>query len=90
MDALRRGFLARHRAVTLVGVGRTLKEWESRLAASGLRVRAIESGRPGREGAREVLPPVVLVFGTDPARARWRGALLASGMRELRDFVFVA
>src|SRR5439155_21093283 len=37
MDALRSGFLARGRAVTLVGVGRTLREWEARTAATDVR-----------------------------------------------------
>ena len=90
LDALRRGFLARRRAVTLVGVGRTLQEWESRLAATGIRVQPIEAARPRPEVMRALLPCSVLVFGAVPARSRWREALLGVGMRELRDFVFVA
>ena len=90
MDALRSGFLARGRAVTLVGVGRTLREWEGRIAATDIRVRAIEAGRPRPDVIRSLRPRAVMVFGAAPARARWREALLARGLVELRDFVFVA
>jgi glycosyltransferase involved in cell wall biosynthesis len=90
IDALRRGFLARSRAVTLVGVGRTLEEWSSRLAALGIRVRAVEAARPRPDVVRGLAARLVLVFGAVPARSRWRRALLASGLVELRDFVFVA
>ena len=89
-EALRTGFLARRRAATLVGVGRTLAEWNARLASTGIRVHAIEAARPGRETIRALRPPVVFVFGAAPARARWRAALVASGLLELSDFVFIA
>lgn len=89
-DALQHGFLARRRAVTLVGVGRTLREWQSRLEEAGMHVTAIEAGRP-RPGILPALRPrTVLVFGVAPARERWRGALQAFGMREMRDFVFAS
>jgi glycosyltransferase involved in cell wall biosynthesis len=90
MDALRRGFLARRRAATLVGVGRTLREWHARLAANGIRVQAIEAARPGADVMKAIGPRAVLVFGAVPARARWREAMIRGGMSELRDFVFVA
>ena len=90
MEALARGFLARRRALTLVAVGRTLREWQSRLEAGGMRVRTIEAGRPGPKDTPSILPPAVLVFGAAPARDRWRRALTASGMVEMRDFVFTA
>jgi glycosyltransferase involved in cell wall biosynthesis len=89
-EALRTGFLARRRAATLVGVGRTLAEWRTRLAATGIRVHAIEAARPGREVMRALEPPAVFVFGAAPARTRWRIALEASSLLELRDFVFIA
>lgn len=90
MDALKGAFLEAPGTVHLVGVGRSLREWEARLAAHGVRVRAVEAGRPREELARSLGPRTLLVFGALPARTRWREALLASGMRELRDFVFVA
>jgi glycosyltransferase involved in cell wall biosynthesis len=34
--------------------------------------------------------PIVLVFGTEPARRRWRESLTGRGLVEGRDFVFVA
>jgi glycosyltransferase involved in cell wall biosynthesis len=90
LDALRTGFLARRRTASLVGVGRTLQEWNSRLAATGIAVKAIEAARPRPEVLRALLPGTVLVFGAAPARARWRDALLGLGLLELRDFVFIA
>ena len=90
LDALRRGFLARRRTVTLVGVGRTLAEWESRLVACGIRVRTVEAARPSAALTRAIPSGTVLVFGALPARARWRESLRSNGMGELRDFVFVA
>jgi glycosyltransferase involved in cell wall biosynthesis len=90
LDALCHGFLARRRRVTLVGVGQSLTEWESRLAAAGLRVSAIAAGRPREDVVAAIPSGAVLVFGALPARTRWREALVRSGRRELRDFVFVA
>jgi hypothetical protein len=37
-----------------------------------------------------LVEPIVLVFGAQPARARWRAALAARGMAEGRQFAFVA
>jgi hypothetical protein len=39
---------------------------------------------------RALEPPAVFVFGAAPARARWRSALAATSLLELRDFVFIA
>jgi glycosyltransferase involved in cell wall biosynthesis len=98
-DALGRGLLRGRREVTLVGVGSSLRAWSAALAHRGLRVRAMEQGRPaaaahGTPGARQpahrLHPPVVLVFGAAQARRRWREALTGSGLIEGRDFVFIA
>jgi glycosyltransferase involved in cell wall biosynthesis len=86
---LLRGPLRRRRAVTLVGVGRTAAEWNARLRRH-LRVRRVDAGRPGPQALAALEPPVVLVFGAAPARARWRDALAASGMTEGEQFVFIA
>ena len=90
LDALRRGFLARRRTATLVGVGRTLREWNERLAAAGIAVKAIEAARPRPDVLRALVPRAVLVFGAAPARARWRDALSGVGLLEFRDFAFIA
>jgi len=90
LDALRHGFLARRRAVTLVGVGRSLAEWQSRLSTAGVRVFTIAAGRPRADRISTIATGAVLVFGALPARARWREALARGGRVELRDFVFVA
>ncbi len=90
LEALRGGLLRHGRNVTLVGVGSSLREWRSRLASSGLNVSLLEAGRPSAAHLGRLTPPVVLVFGARPARERWRTAITDSGMRELRDFVFVA
>jgi GT2 family glycosyltransferase len=90
LDALRRGFLAGAGQVSLVGVGRTVSEWETRLGAAGIPVRVNTAARPSRETVKSLVPRIVLVFGALPARLRWRRALLEHGMQELRDFVFIA
>jgi hypothetical protein len=96
VDALCRGLLADREEVSLVGVGASLSAWSAALAGCGLRVHAMERGRPmppGRAGARALgglRPPLVLVFGAPEARRRWREVLTPSGMSEGRDFVFVA
>ena len=88
--ALARGRLRGARDVTLVGTGRSLGEWSAALARDGLAPRTVEAGHPAQAPLARLRPPVVLVFGTVPARARWRAALAASGLREREDFVFVA
>lgn len=90
-DSLGRGFLRGHREVGLVAVGSSLGRWSAALAARGLRVRALERGRPrpGPRPSEALRPPIVLVFGAAPARRRWREALTGSGMVEGRDFLFL-
>jgi len=91
-DALGRGLLRGRHEVTLVGVGASLCNWSAALGAQGLRVHALERGRPGPPGPAGggPRPPIVLVFGAPSARQRWRDALAAGGLEEGRDFVFVA
>jgi len=89
LDALARGLLRGQRRATLVGVGASVAGWAESLAAIGVRADLVAAGRPGPR-APALEPPVVLVFGAQPARERWRAALLASGSVEGRDFVFVA
>jgi hypothetical protein len=90
LDALRRGPLRDARSATLVGVGRSLAEWDESLRRAGVATQAIEHGRPSAGRGTRLAPPIVLVFGAAPARDRWRAVLVASGLVELRDFVFVA
>ena len=87
LDALRRGFPSRRRAVTLVG-GADAREWHARLTAaefacgwSSRATRADDDG--GDPTARR------FVFGA-ALPARWREAMIRGGMTELRDFVFIA
>jgi glycosyltransferase involved in cell wall biosynthesis len=98
--ALERGLLAGARAVTLVGVGASLRGWRHDLQQRGIAVTALEQGRPPRPRSgpattwRDWLPPAtgqpwVLVFGAAPARRRWRCVLQEAGAVEGRDFVFV-
>jgi GT2 family glycosyltransferase len=86
--ALERGVLRRAAAVTLVGVGESLASWRRELDRAGRRVRAVEA-RSLRD-----LPlagrPMVLVFGAFAAREARRRVLIEHGLREGRDFVFVA
>lgn len=89
LAALHAGFLRQRRPVTLVGVGVTLEAWTRRLRGSGVRVTPLALGRPA-PGAALPAPPLVLVFGATPARARWRERLERAGLVERTDFVFVA
>jgi glycosyltransferase involved in cell wall biosynthesis len=90
LEALRRGLLRGAEQVTLVAVGEALVRWSGLLGGAGLAVRAHAMGRPMPGGPRHLEPPLVLVFGAVPARARWREALRAAGRREGREFAFVA
>ena len=92
LHALGRGLLRGRREVGLVGVGASLRRWSSALAARGLRVRALERGRPqpAPRPAAPLSPPVVLVFGAPQARRRWREALTGAGLAEGVDFLFLA
>jgi hypothetical protein len=78
---------------TLVGVGRSLSAWQAALGevlgAAG-RVEVVTAPRPTSAALAQLAPPIVLVFGARQARERWRAALGAHGLRELRDFAFVA
>jgi hypothetical protein len=89
LDALRSGFLARREALTVIGVGVSLEAWARRLSDLGLRVQAVARGRP-RPGDSLPGAPLLLVFGSAPARERWRDHLEGLGYRETVDFVFVA
>jgi len=89
-EALEYGFLRWQPRLTLVGVGKSLAEWRAAFTHSEHHLRAIEAARPNPRVLSTLAPPMVLVFGAAPARARWRTALDAAGHREGRDFAFVA
>jgi glycosyltransferase involved in cell wall biosynthesis len=89
VHALERGLLRRRATVTLVGVGGSLAAWLQLLRGSR-DVVAVLAGAPHRRLAATLYPPVVLVFGSPEARARWRAALSEAGLREGREFIFVA
>jgi glycosyltransferase involved in cell wall biosynthesis len=89
LDALDRGLLRGSPALTLVGVGESLARARAAFAAAR-DVMAIEARRPTPRVVAALAPPIVLVFGAPPARARWRMALLAAGLVEGRAFAFVA
>jgi glycosyltransferase involved in cell wall biosynthesis len=93
MDALRLEALADrigHRLpLTVIGVGGSLERWTTLLHDHGWNVTPIARARPDRD-AGALTPPLILVFGAAPARARWRNALIRAGRMEGRQFVFVA
>jgi glycosyltransferase involved in cell wall biosynthesis len=89
LDALEHGLLHRARHMTIVGVGESLARCVPVFEAAR-HVRVVESGRPARRTIEAVAPPIVLVFMSPVARARWRAALAAAGYEELRHFVFIA
>ena len=89
LAALDRGLLRGAEGLTLVGVGRSLERWREPLGRTR-RVRIVSAGRPPARIREVVYPPVVLVFGSAPARRRWRSALVSSGMTERGSFIFVA
>jgi hypothetical protein len=94
---LARTLLAGARTAQVIGVGTSLAHWAGALRRTAPRVEAHEVRRP-TPAALAALPapaaraasPLVLVFGSAPARARWRAALAAAGWVEGRDFAFVA
>jgi glycosyltransferase involved in cell wall biosynthesis len=89
IETLARGVLRYAAGFTVAGTGRSLAEWTTALRAAGLDPRPVAAATPAR--TREVLrPPVILVFGTPKARARWRAALDGRGLHEGRDFIFVS
>jgi glycosyltransferase involved in cell wall biosynthesis len=90
LDALARGLLLGRRRVTVAGVGTSARGWAEALGKGGLAVDVVDAPRPRTETLARLTEPVVLVFGAQPARARWRAALAAHGMTEGRQFAFVA
>ncbi len=90
LEALRRGLLAGASGATLIGTGRSFAEWRQALGGQVGRLEAVEARHPAHAAGRRLRPPLVLVYGASAARARWRAALEARGLREGRDFVFVA
>jgi glycosyltransferase involved in cell wall biosynthesis len=85
------GRLARADApLQVVGVGTSLAEWSGALASGDRRVSTLVARSPTQAALARLAPPLVLVFGAVVARARWRSALVAAGLVELGDFVFVA
>ncbi len=92
LDALARGALRGRDRATLVGVGTSAAGWVDALATIGVRAERIDAARPapGAAPTPAWTLPIVLVFGAQAARDRWRHALLDRGLAEGRDFVFVA
>ncbi len=90
LAALRCGLLAGAAHATLIGTGRSFAEWREVLDRGDVRIQAIEAKRPAGGAWDALRPPIILVYGASPARARWRTALAGRGLREERDFVFVA
>jgi glycosyltransferase involved in cell wall biosynthesis len=90
LDALARGLLRGRDRVTVAGVGTSARGWADALGARGLHVALLDAPRPRAETMARLVEPIVLVFGAQPARARWRAALAARGMAEGRQFAFVA
>jgi len=89
LDALERGLLRGDRAPTLIGVGDSLERWRRLLVHAGHRPSVRAMGRPSM-ATHSFEPPLVLVFGSPPARRRWRVALRSRGWNESTDFAFVA
>lgn len=89
LAALRSGLPKGHAGAALIGVGASLEAWTRRLRAAGTRVQPLDLGRP-RPGLAPPAPPLVLVFGAPPPRARCREHLERSGLLESADFIFVA
>ena len=92
LDALVHGLLSGERVATLVGVGASLARWARALAdtVEAPSVARLEASRPSGPSVARLVPPIVLVFGAQAARERWRAALLTRGLAEGREFVFVA
>jgi len=89
LDALDRGILAGTQSLTLIGVGESLARCVP-VFRERRDVRVVRAGRPSNASLAAVVPPVVLVFMSPSARARWREALAKSGMREGAEFVFIS
>jgi len=89
LDALERGILAAAPALTLVGVGESLARCVP-VFRERRDVHIVRAGRPSGASIAAMTPPVVLVFMSPSARARWREALVKSDMREGHEFVFIS
>lgn len=89
LDALDRGLLHAHEAVTLVGVGESLERCVPAFQRRRT-VRVVCARGPNAVPLRTLVPPIVLVFGSPEARRRWREVLVNSDLREDTDFIFVA
>jgi glycosyltransferase involved in cell wall biosynthesis len=86
--ALDSGLLRGGRRATLIGVGSSLSRWHETL---GARIeRCVELRRPHTGSVPSLHPPLVLAVMAPVARERWRSVLASRGLRELRDFIFVA
>jgi hypothetical protein len=53
-------------------------------------VNVIQAGAPTPPSLRGLIAPIILVFGSPHARARWREALVNLGSREDVEFIFIA
>src|SRR5688572_18188530 len=89
-EALGARLLGAAAVVQVLGVGTSLATWTAALAETGRAVVPVTAPRPTAATVARIVPPAVLVFGAAAARARWRSALGEAGLRELRDFAFVA
>jgi glycosyltransferase involved in cell wall biosynthesis len=89
LDALERGLLRGRETMTLVGVGDSVQRCES-VFRKRRRVNVIQAGAPTPASLRGLVAPIILVFGSPHARARWREALVNLGLCEDDDFIFIA
>ena len=86
--ALDRTILTGRRRATIVGTGESLRRWGA--ALGGRVAQAREARNPDAAAFVGATAPFVLVY-VDPAtRAGWRVRAAASGLVELRDFIFVS
>jgi glycosyltransferase involved in cell wall biosynthesis len=88
IDALENGLLLGAGSMSLVGVGDSLARCVP-VFRERRNVSVIEAGRPSRPLLSRLRAPIVLVFMSPVARARWRDELSRHYV-EHRDFVFIA
>ncbi len=88
LAALERTVLARGRRATLIGVGESLERWRVALGSRAADVRVAR----GPDGAllRSAAPPLLLVYGSRVARARWRECARHANLSESQDFIFIS